>query len=205
MFLKGRKDGFRFILPKEFICPKIEEKYTKILKSKNSFYTTPIDFINESIQKIQVLGFENATVMQSQPTRADQPTIDMQRIKQNEFMNTSSELVYRSEATPISLIDKTLNVTFRHELGYLNYFLLFENFFYLYSRDESYKELTQNFYVDIINEKGSIYSRIELQSPMIHSMDMLDLDYTQPVAASETFQVVFKYSNFDFQFIENDE
>ena len=32
-------------------------------------------------------------------------------------------------------------------------------------------------------------------------MDMLDFDFTQPIAQSQTFQVVFKYSNFDFQFI----
>ena len=33
---------------------------------------------------------------------------------------------------------------------------------------------------------------------------MLDLDFTQPVATSQTFRVIFKYSNIDFEFIEDD-
>ena len=35
-------------------------------------------------------------------------------------------------------------------------------------------------------------------------MDMLSLDYTQPVAQSQSFKVEFKYSNFDFEFISID-
>jgi hypothetical protein len=37
--------------------------------------------------------------------------------------------------------------------------------------------------------------------PIINGMDMLDFDYTQPIAQSGTFKVEFKYSNFDYQFI----
>ena len=34
---------------------------------------------------------------------------------------------------------------------------------------------------------------------------MLEFDYTQPVAQSQTFNIEFKYSNFDFEFIDIDE
>lgn len=199
--LKGRQDAFRLLLPKEFIMPEVEEKYAEILRSKNSFYDSPIDFLNETIQKVQVLGFDNATMQQQQSSRGSKPVLDTDRKNQNEFMFPSGEYSYRSEISPISLIDKTLNITFRHTLGYLNYFLLFENFFFQYTRDRSYKDLDYKFSVDIYNEKGSIYSRILIDSPFVHSMDMLDFDYTQPIAQSQTFQVAFKYSNFDFQFI----
>jgi hypothetical protein len=37
--------------------------------------------------------------------------------------------------------------------------------------------------------------------PVINSIEMLDLNYTQPVAQSQTFKVEFKYSNFDLEFI----
>ena len=154
-----------------------------------------------SIQKVQVLGFNDATVVQQQSSRGNKPILDQDRKKQNEFMFPSNDYNYRSEVSPIALIDKTLNITFKHTLGYLNYFLLFENFFYQYTRDRKYKDLDYQFSVDIYNERGSIYSRILIDSPFVHSMDMLDFDYTQPIAQSQTFQVTFKYSNFDFQFI----
>ena len=199
--LKGRQDAFRLLLPKEFIMPEVEEKYSEILRNKNSFYDTPIDFLNETIQKVQVLGFNDATVVQQQSSRGNKPILDQDRKKQNEFMFPSNDYNYRSEVSPIALIDKTLNITFKHTLGYLNYFLLFENFFYQYTRDRKYKDLDYQFSVDIYNERGSIQSRILIDSPFVHSMDMLDFDYTQPIAQSQTFQVTFKYSNFDFQFI----
>ena len=203
--LKGQQDSFRFLLPKEFLMPEIEKKYAEILKSKNSFYETPIDFLNETIQKVQVLGFNDATKPQSQSSQGNKPLLDPKRQQQNEFMFPANEYNYRSEISPIALIDKTLNVTFKHTLGYLNYFLLFENFFYQYTRDRYYKDLKYQFSVDIFNERGSVYSRIVLDSPFIHSMDMLDFDFAQPIAQSQTFQVVFKYSNFDFQFLKNED
>ena len=202
--LKGRQDQFRLIFPKEFLHEEITEKYSKIINSKHSFLITPIDFLNETIQGIQVLGFNEGTIEQQQTGRGTFTSIEG-RENENRFLHTSSSVNYRSETNPINLIDKTLNVTFRHTLGFVNYFMVFENFFYQYQRDTSYDELIPNLFVDIFDIKGNIYSRIEIIHPIISGIDMLDLNYTQPIAQSQTFNVEFKYSNLDFQFIENDD
>ena len=159
--LRGRQDKFRLVFPKEFLAPEIEEKYSKILQDKHSFIYSPIDFINETIQSIQVLGFQEATVEQRQTGRGTY-TDNPNRINQNKFMHTSSSVNYRAEKNPIDLIDKTLNITFRHTLGFVNYFMLFENFFYLYARDTSYDQIIPNLYIDIMDNVGNIYSRIEI-------------------------------------------
>lgn len=201
--LRGRQDNFRLIFPKEFLCDEITEKYSKIITAKHSFITTPIDFLNETIQGIQVLGFNEGTVEQQQPGRGTYTNIKG-RENQNRFMHTVSTVNYRSETNPINLIDKTLNITFRHTLGFVNYFMIFENFFHQYERDTQYSELIPNLFIDILDNNGNVYSRIELIHPIISQIDMLDLNFTQPIAQSQTFNVQFKYSNFDFQFIEND-
>lgn len=203
--LKGRKDLFRILLPKTFIVPVIEEKYSKILKHRNSFYLTPIDFLNETIQGVQVLGFQNATMQQQQSSRGKRPMMDALRTRENNFEYPSTDYNYRSPVSPIALTDRTVNIIFRHTLGYLNYFMLFENFWYIFSRDMKYKNMLHELNVDIFNEVGEIYSKIVLKDPLIDGMDMLDLTYTEPVANSQTFNVTIKYSNFDFQFIDNDE
>lgn len=199
--LKGRQDGFRLLFPKEFLVPQIEEKYSKILIDKHGYYITPIDFINESIQKVNVLGFQNATIQQHQSSRGE-PTIDFSRVEQNKFLYAATDYNYRNGTSPISLTDRTFNVTFRHSLGYLNYFILFENFWYQFARDMKYNDLIQVLPIDIINERGEIYSRIMLYYPLINSMDMLEFDYSQPVAQSQTFNIEFKYSDFNFEFID---
>ena len=203
--LKGRQDGFRLLLPKEFLVTEVEEKYASVLKDKLGYFDSPIDFLNETIQKVNVLGFQDGTMTQDQPVKGAEPTMKPNRIKQNQFQYASSQFNYRSGVPPIQLTDKTFNITFRHTLGYLNYFMLFENFWYQFSRDMNYEDLPQRFTIDLFNEIGSIYSRVSLFYPMINSMDMLEFDYTQPVAQSQTFNIEFKYSNFDFEFISIDE
>lgn len=203
--LKGRKDGFRFCFPHNYICDEINDKYAKILQEQKSFFGNPIDFVNESIKSIQILGFSEATYEQQQPGTGN-PLRNPERLQQNRFQYPMAGTSYRSEKNPLNLIDKTFNVIFRHTLGYLNYFILFENFWYLYSRDTKNEDERQTFAIDIIDGHGRAYSRIILYDPVIHGMDMLNLDYSQPIAQSETFQVVFKYSNIDYQFIAiNDE
>ena len=201
--LKGRQDNWRLLFDKDFIPDEITEKYTKVLNMRKSFITQPVDFINETIQKVQVLGFSGATFAQQQTTR-NTPTRNEDRIAENNFQGSYDDVQYRAATSPVSIIDKTLNVQFRMSQGYLNYFILFESFFYKYCRDTSSGQLDTHFNIDIYNEFGEIYSRIVLYKPVIDSMDMLDLDFTQPVAQSQTFQVTFKYSNIDFQFIETD-
>lgn len=201
--LKGRQDNWRLLFDKDFIPDEITEKYTKVLNMRKSFITQPVDFINETIQKVQVLGFSGATFAQQQTTR-NTPTRNADRIAENNFQGSYDDVQYRAVTSPISIIDKTLNVQFRMSQGYLNYFILFESFFYKYCRDTNNSQLDTHFNIDIYNEFGEIYARIVLYKPVIDAMDMLDLDFTQPVAQSQTFQVTFKYSNIDFQFIEND-
>ena len=199
--LKGRQDGFRLLIPKEFIPDEVNEKYSKILREQRGFINKPIDFLNETIQKIEVLGFDNAVINQQQPGYGE-PIMDPNRAKENRFPHGASETYYRSPANPLSLIDKSINVTFKHTLGYLNYFIIFESFLYHYSRDMKYKELIPEMVVELLNEKGSIYAKLVLKHPIINGIDMLSFDYTQPIAQSQTFQVVFKYSNFDYQFVQ---
>lgn len=199
--LKGRQDNWRLLFDNDFIPEEIKDKYTRVLNMRKSFITSPVDFINETIQKIQLLGFSGASYQQNQTTHGE-PVRDPNRVEENCFQGNANSQSYRAVVNPIQLIDKTLNVQFRMSQGYLNYFILFESFFYKYCRDTKSSELDSYFTVDIYNEFGEVYARVILYQPVIESMDMLDLDFTQPVAQSQTFQVTFKYSNIDFQFLK---
>jgi hypothetical protein len=201
--LKGRKDGFRFLFPQTYIVETVSEKYAKILQAQHSFFTKPVDFLNESIKAVQVLGFNEASMEQQQPARGEQfVNLDKDRSAQNRFLHTASPFVYRAEKNPLTLIDKTFNVTFRHTLGFLNYFMLFENFWHIYARDTNSDDYDDMFTIDIIDGQGRAYSRIVLTGVVINGIDMLNLDYSQPIAQSDTFNVIFKYSDIDYQFLE---
>lgn len=199
--LNANQNGYRLLLPKNFICDEIQEKYSELIRSKHSFFTTPIDFLNETIQQVEILGFNEATVLQQQ-TVTGAPLIHPERVEQNRFQFPLTDYSYRKEVSPLNLVDRTLNIQFRHTIGYLSYFMLFENFWYLYTRDRAYDEMCHEFNIDLFNENGVIYSRIVIQDPLINSMDMLQFNFGQPVAQSSSFKVEFKYNNLDYQFIE---
>ena len=198
--LNARQDLFRLTLPDDFIAKEINEKYSKIINDNKSFIRRPIDFLNETIQSVQVLGFVDGTVQQQQSAKGF-PIINPNRKLENNFLHTATDYNYRSEKNPLALIDKTLNIFFRHTLGFLNYFLIFENFFYLYSRDRKYLEMPDQIPIDIMNNRGEVYSRIIVIDPIINGIDMLDLNYNAPNETMSTFKVEFKYSNIDYVFI----
>lgn len=203
--LKGRKDSFRFCFPNDFIVDEINDKYANILQNQHSFFYKPVDFLNETIRNIDILGFSEASFIQQQPA-SGRPLRDEKRIQPNRFFHPASDVNYRSDVNPLQLIDKTFNVTFRHTLGFINYFMMFENFWYIYSRDTESEEAKTDFAIEFMDGYGRAYSKVVLMDPVIHSIDMLQLDFTQPLSQSDTFQVVFKYSNIDYQFINvNDE
>ena len=200
--LNANKDNWQLIFDHDFIPEEIKNKYTKVLSLKKSFITDPVSFVNESVQKIQVLGFNGASFQQQQTT-VGYPLRDQTRTAENYFQHAASDVNYRSVANPIQIIDKTLNVQFRMDQGFLNYFIIFESFFYKYCRDTTYEDLDQFFVINIYNELNEVYCRIKLYHPIIDSMDMLDLDFSNVKPSQDTFQVVFKYTNIEFEFIEN--
>lgn len=199
--LNAKNNGVRILFPREFIHPEVEEKYSRILRNKRSFFTRPIDFLNETIQKVDIFGFQNGAILQRQTNRGE-PIIDPERIEQNKFLHTQADYAYRSEVSPLELVDKTLNVEFRHTLGFLNYIMLFENFWYIYARDMQYKDMVRQFKIEVFDEYGEIFCNILIDDPIINGMDMISFDYSQPITAASTFKIEFKYSNFDFEFPE---
>ena len=197
--LQSKKDGFRLLLPDDFLVDEIKEKYSIILQKNKHFVYRPIDFLNETIQKVEVFGFNNAAVEQSQQT-SGYPLRNPTRIEPNMFPIGGTEFQYRNTISPIALTDRTLNIEFRHTLGYINYMMILENFMYLYTRDTRSDKMFQHIYIDIINQIGEIYATIRIDDPIINGMDMLSFDYSQPVAQSGTFKIEIKYSNFDYEF-----
>lgn len=98
----------------------------------------------------------------------------------NRFNHPSAEQYYRSARNPLSMVDKTFVITFRHTLGFWNYFFMFEAFFYQTLRDtESDSDtLKTNFNVEILNSPaGEVISKVVIKEPVIEQIDALDLSY----------------------------
>ena len=149
-----------------------------------------------SIQRIQVLGFNEATIEQLQTGRGTY-TENPNRIAQNKFLHTTSQVNYRSETNPINLIDKTLNVEFRHTLGFVNYFMAIDLFNHYYSFENKATHLPCSFDINITDSESTIVSTLHFEDVLLTSVSGLEFNFSSNTVDYKTFELTFAYNIFE--------
>lgn len=193
--LSPRYDLFRFALPKDFIPEELNEKYQNILNKNAGVLTTPIDYLNESIQGVNIPGISDLTVEQTQHSHnGGLGQLNVEPARQNTYKTTSN---------PLSNISNEITVTFRFNQGFFNYFLLYETIFWKYCKPIDYKN-EDVLYIDLLDETGKISARIKFMDCHINGIDGLDFTYSKLERDSGTFNITFKFNNIDFTFINDD-
>ena len=196
--LSPRYDLFKFSLPKDFLPKEVEEKYTKILNRNAAIITTPIDYLNESIQSITFPGISDLNITQEQHGKND-GTRALGKIN----VEPKHDINYRSSSNPLENIAKEFKVTFRMNQGLYNYFMIYESIFYKFLKTKQYVS-EPVFMIDILDETGKITSRIKLLDLLIDGIEGLDFSYSKVEREAGTFDVTFKFNNIDFVFIDDD-
>ena len=85
-------------------------------------------------------------------------------------------------------------------LGFYNYFMLYETIFYQLCKpiDRGHQPV---FYIEILNETGVVIAKIFFKDVLIDGIDGLEFNYNKIERDAGTFDVSFKFSNIDFDFI----
>lgn len=193
--LSPRYDLFRFAFPKDFIPQEVAEKYQKILNKNAGVLITPIDYLNESIQGVNIPGISDLTIDQTQHSHnSGTRSLNVEPSRSN---------TYKSTANPLDRIEKELTVTFRFNQGFFNYFLLYETIFWKYCKSIDYPN-EDVLYIDLMDETGKITARIKYMDCHISGIDGLDFTYSKLERDSGTFNITFKFNNIDFVFINDD-
>ena len=103
--LSPRYDLIRFQLPKTFIPEDVEEKYTSMLNADAYTLNSAIDYLNESIQGINMPGISDLTMTQTQHGSNGinkQDTNGIRRIN----VDTSHDITYFGTGNPLEKIEK---------------------------------------------------------------------------------------------------
>ena len=193
--LSPRYDLFRFSLPKDFLPKEVEEKYAKLFALNSAVITSPIEYLNESIQGINFPGISDIIVQQQQHSSND-------IIRKNKRINVDPkrEMIYQTPSNPLDKIEQSFKVTFRMNQGLYNYFMLYETIFYQLCKpiDRGHQPV---FYIEILNETGVVIAKIFFKDVLIDGIDGLEFNYNKIERDAGTFDVSFKFSNIDFDFI----
>lgn len=186
--LSPRFDTFRLSFPSSLIPDEIYPKWKEMIDNSKSVLKEPIDIINESIQGVELPGIGDSTVA----TTAPMVNTQTHRIE------PSADTSYRSTANPLSLMDNSITVTFRHVQGFYTYLLLYESWFYHHSKNIT-QEFSDHIEIEVMGEDGVVLSHIRLMFPIFESIDGLSLSYNKVERSSDTFSCVFRYSTVDFE------
>lgn len=193
--LSPRYDLFRFSLPKDFLPKEVEEKYMKMLSKDQSVLTTPIDYLNESIQGIDFPGISDIIVQQQQHGHNHS-----ERSLGKLNVEPKMDMMYQTPSNPIDKIEHSFKITFRMNQGLYNYFMLYETIFY-----QACKPLPGAhfpvFYIEILNDTGQVTSKIFFKNVLIDGIDGLQFNFNKIERDAGTFDVTFKFSNIDYEFI----
>lgn len=194
--LSPRYDLFKFSFPKDFLPKEVEEKYQKLLNKNQAVITTPIDYLNESIQGINFPGISDILVQQQQHS-----SNDIKRGLGKINVEPKTDITYQTTSNPLDKITKEFKVTFRFNQGLYNYFMLYETIFHQICKPIDRGHIPV-LYIELLGESGVITSRILFKDVLIDGIDGLEFNFNKTERDSGTFDVIFKFNNIDFEFID---
>lgn len=194
--LSPRYDLFRFSFPKDFLPEEIEAKYQKLLNKNQAVLTTPIDYLNESIQGINFPGISDILIQQQQHS-----SNDIKRGLGKINVEPKTDITYQSTTNPLDKINKEFKVTFRYNQGLYNYFMMYETIFHQVCKpiDRGHQPVL---YIELLSETGTITSRIIFKDVLMDGIDGLEFNFNKIEREAGTFDVTFKFNNIDFEFID---
>ena len=169
----------------------------------NSYVDTakPINLSSIDIQNNIGVGTDNSDVVNEDVYNDSHKSI-LGRINKHINVEPMHEITHLSPGNPLEKIEKEFKVTFRSNQGLLNYFMLYETAFYYACREYRWSP-EQIMVLDILNEDGTVTSRITFYDVYIEGIDGLEFTYNKIEREANVFDVTFKFNNINFEYFGN--
>lgn len=179
MFLNPRNNLFNFQFTKDFMPPEIHNKYYAYLNKVRGFpVKNPLDFINYTIQGINLPGLNSDMTEQSTMYG-----------RKKTHLNTIH---------PQEMYSKELTISFRMSDAFLNYFILMDLLNYYYAFDTN-KRYIPDQRVYLLDGDGNQVVTIELTRILFTSIGDLSLNFSSNVPEYQSFDCTFIYNQLDMK------
>lgn len=179
MILNSRNNLFDFRFPRKFIPEEVAAKYKPYLnKIPGNLLAEPVDFINYSIQGLNIPGISFDPV-----TQAD----------------NDGTTRYQRGAIPIqNTVERQFTVTFQLLDGYINYWIMMDTLLYYYARTTK-EPYIQPLTLRILDSEGNSVAYMQFEKVIMNSINELSLNMADNVAEFSTFEVTFFYNRLNIR------
>jgi len=186
MILNSKNNQFVFRFPKGFINPQIEEKYNYYLKRLPTPFDSITDYVNHTIQSVTFPSVASEEVEQWVGRRTE---VDGKGLGKNpQYWRQSLDLD--------RVIPKEFTVSLKAADGYLNYWVLFENYrnyLTLTNMDDYFPDMN----IMYLDRDGYQLITIDFKQPIMKGISEVEMNYSSTAMEFRTFTVNFKYNRFD--------
>jgi len=185
MILNSRNNLFTFNFPKAFMPEEIVERYQPYLnRIPGNMITRPIDFLNYSIQSVNLPGPSYSAGEQTG--------------------KHGRKRLHRDTTPDQELYAKEMTITFQLLDGYINYWMMLDMFKYWYSfpnqpEFEFVKEpyLPVGMNVRILDAEGNVLVTTELKRVLYTELGSLEMSFSDNTADFSTFDATFVYNELE--------
>lgn len=198
--LSPRYDLFRVMFDKTFLPKEVTDKYQEIMDKHSNVITTPIDYLNESIQGFHLPGLSDLIVEQQQHGHNKHNGIRNMEYWKGQGVEPAKAQHYISPANTLSLVEDVVTITFRMNVGLYNYFMLYESLLLKQSKAPAVQP-DDDLIIFLLNELGEGVCKIILRDIIVESLDGLDFNYSRSERQNETFDLRLKFNDIAFDFV----
>lgn len=177
MILNSRNNLFNFRFPRTFIPKEVADKYSKYLnRMPGNLVTEAIDFINYSIQGVQIPGI----------------SFDPIQVAPND-----GTITYHRGSIPIqNTIERQFTVEMQLLDGFINYWIMQDTLLYYYSKQKK-EPFINDIKLQILDAEGIHVMSAVFEKPIMNSISDLELNMSSNIAEFNTFQLNFYYNKFN--------
>lgn len=153
----------------------MQTKYNFYLKRLPTPFDSVEDYLNHTIQSVsfpQVSADETEQILDKRPQ------------------------YYRNSFDLERIITKEFTVNFKTADGFLNYWVLFEQF-QKYLHEQNTKDYFPDMNLTFLDRDGYELVTVTFNQPLIKSIDQLEMSYASNAFEFRTFGLTFKYNLFE--------
>lgn len=177
MIINSRNNLFNFRFPRTFIPKEVADKYRKYLnRMPGNLVTEPIDFINYSIQGIQLPGISFDPVTQAP--------------------NDGTTTYHRGSIPIQNTIERQFTVELQLLDGFINYWILQDTLLYYYAKTTK-EPFVGDLKLQILDAEGIHVMSAVFEKPILNSITDLELNMSSNIAEFNTFSLNFFYNKFN--------
>lgn len=174
MILNSRNSNFILTFPKNFLYPKLQERYKTYLKRLPLPYDSVTDYLNASVQSTTFPGASIGVVEQ--------------RLYED-------PVKWKDGLSARASFNKEFTVEFKSYEGYINYWMMFD-LLMTYSDYDTKDPFLPSVTLSFLDQTGFELIVYEFQQVIMTDISDLQLNFTSNAADFQSFSCTFTYNYF---------